>query len=402
MSEEQQVSSWIEKQIISSEQASKILEEIASKRKRKNSHISVITLAIVGALFIGIGIILFISAKWHTMAKLTKIFLAMGSTFGSFFTGYFLKYKKENFPNVGEAFIFLSALLFGATLFLIAHIYHMHANAHWIVFLWLVGIFPIVYAMNSPITGALVTGLFFIWTMLFLHETSSCFFCSGPAIKVALLSIFGVCALAWFGVGRITSLFSKFTAIGRIYQLLSLCVVLFLLFLFSFRFMTEYPFEFSGNKEFPFFIYSFLTGTMIFFGIFMLVDLFCHKPKSIFHAMEDLIALAIAGIFSIPFLFPLPPGSLLYCIIFNILFAVMVSIVIWRGYQRRDSMIVTIGFFSLVLLISVRYFDSFWSLFSRSLFFMIGGILLVGLGILFEKKRRALQTKMRIQEEQMP
>ena len=399
MIEEQQVSSWIERQIISSEQASKILEEIASKRKRKNSHISVITLAIVGALFIGIGVMLFISAKWHTMAKLTKIFLAMGSTFGSFFTGYFLKYKKENFPNVGGAFIFLSALLFGATLFLIVNIYYTQEHFHWIVLLWMVGIFPIIYVMNSPITGALLTGLFFIWTILFLHENLSDFFFLGPAMKVVFLSIFGGCALAWFGVGRITSLFSKFTAIGRIYQLLSLCGVLFLLFLFSFRFMTEYPLEFSGNKECQIFIYSFFTGTMIFFGISMLVDLFYHKPKSIFHGMEDLIALAIAGIFSIPLLFPLPPGSLLYCIIFNILFATVVSIVIWRGYQRQDSTIVTIGFFSLGFLIIVRYFDFFWSLFSRSLFFMIGGILLVGLGILFEKKRRALKKQLMPQEE---
>ena len=55
--------------------------------------------------------------------------------------------------------------------------------------------------------------------------------------------------------------------------------------------------------------------------------------------------------------------------------------------------IVNTGMFWLSALILVRYFDFFWDLLPRSLFFMVGGLILVLGGIALEKKRRQLKTK---------
>ena len=63
------------------------------------------------------------------------------------------------------------------------------------------------------------------------------------------------------------------------------------------------------------------------------------------------------------------------------------------GYQREDMQIVNTGMFWLSVLIIVRYFDFFWGLLPRSLFFMVGGLVLVLGGIGLEKKRRQLKIK---------
>ncbi|MSQ76893.1 MAG: hypothetical protein EXR97_00360 [Nitrospiraceae bacterium] len=47
----------------------------------------------------------------------------------------------------------------------------------------------------------------------------------------------------------------------------------------------------------------------------------------------------------------------------------------------------------LGVLVLVRYFDFFWELLPRSLFFLAGGLILVLGGMALEKKRRELRTQ---------
>ena len=48
-------------------------------------------------------------------------------------------------------------------------------------------------------------------------------------------------------------------------------------------------------------------------------------------------------------------------------------------------------------LVLVRYFDFFWQLLPRSLFFLVGGLILVFGGMALEKKRRELRTQFSVQ-----
>ena len=61
-----------------------------------------------------------------------------------------------------------------------------------------------------------------------------------------------------------------------------------------------------------------------------------------------------------------------------------------EGYRRDDRFVVNLGFLTFALTILRLYFDTFWLLFDRSLFFMVGGLLGIALGWGLERKRRNL------------
>jgi uncharacterized membrane protein len=63
---------------------------------------------------------------------------------------------------------------------------------------------------------------------------------------------------------------------------------------------------------------------------------------------------------------------------------------IFTGYQRQDLRVINIGTFLLFLFIISKYFDWFFKFLDKSLFFIIAGVLMVGLGWFMEKGRRRL------------
>jgi uncharacterized membrane protein len=54
--------------------------------------------------------------------------------------------------------------------------------------------------------------------------------------------------------------------------------------------------------------------------------------------------------------------------------------------------IVNAGIFWLAVYLMARYFDWFWGLMDRALFFLVGGVILVAGGIVLEKQRRRIRS----------
>ncbi len=62
---------------------------------------------------------------------------------------------------------------------------------------------------------------------------------------------------------------------------------------------------------------------------------------------------------------------------FNILFALEIFGLIILGFVRRHPIYINIGLLFFALDVVARYFDLFWDLLPRSLFFILGGLLLL-------------------------
>ncbi|MEE9234691.1 MAG: hypothetical protein V3U28_04520, partial [Candidatus Acidoferrales bacterium] len=58
------------------------------------------------------------------------------------------------------------------------------------------------------------------------------------------------------------------------------------------------------------------------------------------------------------------------------------------GVRVRTGAYVNLGVVFFLALVVSRYFDQYWEYLPRSLFFIFGGVLLLGLGYVLEKKRR--------------
>ena len=82
-------------------------------------------------------------------------------------------------------------------------------------------------------------------------------------------------------------------------------------------------------------------------------------------------------------------GWLALAVLNLVLVAALIGLIA-EGYRRDDRFVVNLGFLAFAATILRLYFDTFWLLFDRSLFFMVGGLLVIALGWGLERKRRNL------------
>lgn len=90
-----------------------------------------------------------------------------------------------------------------------------------------------------------------------------------------------------------------------------------------------------------------------------------------------------AAALAVQFLAPVPR-----MVTFNLLLFIGTVGWIVLGIRRRSQLVVNLGLAAFLVHILTRYFDLFFSAMDKSLFFVLGGILLLGGGWLLERNRR--------------
>ena len=384
MVDEKQIKQWLKEGTITQAQAKKMMADSSSYKKEQSSNKLIVAVSTIGAILLGIGAILFIASNWRTIPNIAKTLLLVGSTFGAYYVGYLFRYQKQNLPKVGAALIFLGALLFGATIFLIAQIYNINANSHTLMLIWMIGILPLVYVfMSMPIAG-LMSLLFFIWVYLFffgwLEGFASRHF---PVLYV-------VAGVMLFGIGGLHYLSEKLQNVARIYRIAGLKVILFSLFLLTFNFFSRYqdyygrPTDATGRFVVGFVMFSVLA---IIIGV---INWFFNKSEQI-SKIEGPVSLGLMALMLVFYYYP--SSTTIYVIIFNLVLAGVIFLLLYAGYEREDMKLVNMGMFWVATFIVVRYFDFFWGLLDRSIFFMVGGLILVLGGIALERKRRQIKAQ---------
>ncbi len=389
MVEDSQIKKWFSEGLITQQQAQTMQADVVAHRKERSSDKLIVVISTIGAILLGVGAVLFVASNWQVLSSLTKVFLMTGATFGVSYLGYLFAYDRGNLPKVGAALLFLGALLFGATIFLVAQIYHVQANSHFLVLLWLAGILPLVYVLASVPIAALSVLLLFIWIALFLFGDRG--WASNDWIALPVLYL--VSGVLLFEAGGLHYQWEKLQTVARTYRIGALKVGMLSLFLLTFRFFSghyEYWNPVAGDQISP----QIRTGIALVAAVAVLLavgNLLRNPSKSETWRIEGGISLGLVGLALLFFFFP--SATNIYVLIFNLTLAGCIGVLIAIGYQREDIRIVNMGMSYLSLLVVVRYFDFFWSLLSRSTFFMVGGAVLVLGGIALEQKRRQLKAR---------
>ena len=391
MVDKDQIERWVGEGTISQEQAHKMIADVTKYKREKSSNKLIVAISTIGSIFLGLGAIQFIASNWTAIPDVQKVLLLVSSTFGAYFAGYYFKYQKRNLPNVGASLIFLGALLFGATLFLIAQMYHINANNHTLVLIWILGILPLVYGFNSlPIAG-LCSLLFYLWIGLFVFKGNR--FGDIEEDLIFLPVLYLVSGVLLYGIGSLHYLSDKLKRVARIYRLGGLKVVMFSLFLLTFRLFSGHYGHLRLRDEVV--VSGQFTILFVFFAILAMIlaatSLFFNPTKAKTSNLENGIGIGIVAI-ALIFYF-LPVTTNLYVVLFNVILVAIVFVLLFIGTHREDMKIVNTGMFWLSALVIVRYFDCFWDLLPRSLFFMAGGIVLLLGGIVLEKKRKQFKEQ---------
>jgi uncharacterized membrane protein len=153
MSIQSDLSELVEANIISSETATRIEGFYASKSTSGSRLMSVF--AILGALLIGLGIILILAHNWDDLSRSTKtIFAFLHLLIGQALMAFALFRKNDStaWREGSGVFLFLAI---GSSMSLVSQIYNIPGNLSSLLITWGILAIPIIYLLRSSVTSLL-------------------------------------------------------------------------------------------------------------------------------------------------------------------------------------------------------------------------------------------------------
>jgi uncharacterized membrane protein len=511
---------WEEKKILNPEQSDTILALYKLKRLDVRKKMDTIRLMlVVGAVFIGIGVIFLVASNWNQIPAFVRTGLLLALTLATLVAGYIFSYVKQGFPALGKSLLFLASLFWGATVALIAQIYNIPVSQNWfILLLWAFPILPIAIFYDNEYVALLASALFLVWNFAFSVNNSApnyyyplIVFCillpfMQKFVITQRLNIIGVVAAAifccffkytWLALGisagfvvyylfyrsikdylyaatvsfiawnitftqvwdRIPNIYFLVPLGGLLYLtykdeskenlalwLLSLMVwanLVVVAFMHNFNQEINYPFliifqsmlalaiygagnlaRFRGHffeevyRSFGAIIALAATYALTFQAVFeyqknldrqsaylaasfliflVIVGIVCAKITEYFKNTTGKLELAAMCLIAAANVFILanPQAIALNTFLANAVFAAVALITVFLGFEAQKPYIFNAGVAMFVIFIITRFVDAVWKLKEKSLFFIVGGIVIMSLGILFEKQRRKIIERMK-------
>lgn len=167
----QEVHDWVNKKIINSEQAESICTLYGMDYHDKQNNYAYSVLVILGYLFIGLAVITLLSANWDDIPRALRMGGLIALTLSVNLWGLYQYHQQQVSSAIG--WFFLGSLFYGASIMLIAQIYHLGEHFPDGILWWTIGVLPLAVVLRSAVLLLLATGLGFIW---FLVEVNLSFY----------------------------------------------------------------------------------------------------------------------------------------------------------------------------------------------------------------------------------
>jgi uncharacterized membrane protein len=411
---------WQQEGWISAEGGQSILADLA-ERQSKLAWAS--SLALAGALLLGVGVITWFAAHWNEMGKLLKLVLIFAALAASH-VAHGLCLTRGAMPKLAQGMAFLSVLFFGAAIMLIGQIYHIDAHFPDGIALWAAGGLLTAWLLHSQPAMVASIALAAVWTWNEQFEYRAINWPLLGYLALAAVPLlrhdwriaargWGVLFLLWIAGWHSQSWFGTAWDSYAHIRLFAL-QVLGVAGCWAFAQASDHPFARAVRADL---LLAALAGAFA----FTFPDFGVHKygtAVDIVQWLAALIAVAAiyaAGIASLVHTSELAAERLYIGITLAIGFALLLLLevvvprsndmpaLLWNalflgvlywigdlGIRHGDRVMVNRAFTGFSIWVLARYFDTFWSLLDRALFFMIGGALLLAGGGWLERRRRTL------------
>lgn len=131
----------------------------------------------IGAIAIGLGLILLIASNWSNFTSFVKTVFIITITLLFYGVWYYFAYKKEWFKKIGHSLIFLWSISYGVAIFLLGQIYNVGGNYSSALLLWMIWIIPLAFYTRyiSIFSLSLVLLYAFIFSYVWENYTFSGF-----------------------------------------------------------------------------------------------------------------------------------------------------------------------------------------------------------------------------------
>jgi uncharacterized membrane protein len=151
---------WQAAGIVSAETATAMRADVAGRARGIASLAPV--LAILGAVLLAFAAMSFVAANWQEMSKLLRLALLLGGLWATYGVAGALSSRAS--PAFADAAILLASALFGASIMLIAQMYHIDGHPPDAVLTWAFGTLLAGVALRSNPALALAMILVGLWS----------------------------------------------------------------------------------------------------------------------------------------------------------------------------------------------------------------------------------------------
>lgn len=384
---------WVEEGYIQEAQ----LELILKSYSKQDANVLVLLFAI---LLTGLAFLTFIFSDWAQVAHISRVIVMLGFTLALYILGDQLYSRKQIL--YGMSFVVLGFIGFGASLFLVINNYEVILYNGWPFVVWaLVGLGLYVIYSNSLLYIISIA----ILTIGQLYSEFS-FFSYSYTILFLLLIGFGFIALH-----KGTKLFAYTFGIGLVINLLILTTTTFdqyyywfIVYIFAFYLIAHLipkktlaqPFKYvSLVSMFLFNVFQvgfiedgFILENVKLSGLFLIILLVLVGFMIILKRLTLKTIDYIYLILFIPTIY-LPYPSVM-TVIALFLFSSALLIV---GYKEDRNQLITYGTVAFLLSTLTVYIQYAWEAMNKSLFFLIGGLILFVFSFMIERSRRKSKKK---------
>jgi uncharacterized membrane protein len=375
------LAAWVAEGLVFEQQAEAIRrrERQASHRGRRDAAIQ--TLAWVGALVAGLGVILFFAANWDAIPRPTRVVALLAAIAAAYGGGYVLRELRGR-PAVGEALLLLGAIAFGASLFLVGQMYHVQAHDPLALLLWSALVVPTAAVVRSRWLASLGLVTFVAWIVWEAVEAADDEAIGSALVVVALLGA----ALYGLGTGLAARIGPAFSGPMR-----ALGAVLLPAGVFVFTFQVFYDVlndreALSGREE--------LGLAVLALGVVAGAAALALDRTRATGRWEGLVLLAAGAVVLVSVLFPPADDAILLALAANVVMAALALGAVLVGYANEEGWLVNLGIALVGIDVFARYFDFFWDLMPRSLVFLGAGFVLLALAWALERQRSRLLARM--------
>ncbi|ODA39354.1 DUF2157 domain-containing protein [Desulfosporosinus sp. BG] len=293
----------------------------------------------IGAILVGLGILSFIASNWDGISHLGKLLIIFGVFGGVNLAGYLLT---ENYPKTARSLIYLGTLVYGAGIFLIGQMYNFGGEFPTAFLLWSLGVIPMAFQLQDKYLMLFANILFGVY----LNSSYNLGFPYAGWVGVPIVYL----AFNYFGKSKLLLFFANLTTLSFIFQI-------------------TLRYDVKG-----------LYVGLIFFLIGLLMYGIKHNLGSDIFRVQGNILFGVTGvILTIPEIWDLlvsVQSTRLVSILFALAFLVLLFALI-----RKGSVISLI----FVCITIFRYYTDTFAFLPKSLFFIVGGLLLLGFGYYFER-----------------
>lgn len=392
-----------DKGLLSQEQATAIQSYYEQKKPSQSKRL-VLVFGVLGALLIGLGIILMLAHNWDNLTRLFKTILAFTPLVIAYIWVAFTLWKKNEeaaWRESSAVFLFFSL---GACIALISQIYNLPGSLSAYLLTWMSLSLPIVYLLRSSVVGL----LYLIGITYYACELSYFNYRTQDDFSFYFLLLFGLLPF-YYSLAKEKVSSNALSFFSWLLPLsLTIClgtledsseIVLFFSYMSLFAVFIQFSkFSFLQNRSIAhngFLVVGILgTSFILFFGSFSWFWKDVHIVVKDFQSVEFIAGSALSILAFIlfwfhknkliqawdyvfilyGFLFFVSPHFLWVNIFINFLILALGIFSIVLGIQKKNIGTLNFGLSLIAILVACRFFDSDLSFIVRGIIFVLLGI----------------------------